>query len=204
VSTLRRAFPNEELRGVRTPTLLLVGQQEALYDPVAAAERAQRLMPDIQTQLIPQAGHDLPAKGAMATRAALAWLVFVVLAMLNGGLRQTLLVPRIGERAGHVVSTLLLSALVLAAAWPLLRWIRPATVRDAWLIGALWLLLTVAFEFLAGHYLFGSPWGELAAAYDIWDGQIWILVLVTTLIAPVLVRAWQLRVRTRHALRSSR
>lgn len=54
------AFPDEELRGVRTPTLLLVGQQEALYDPLAAVERAQRLMPNIETQLIPQAGHDLP------------------------------------------------------------------------------------------------------------------------------------------------
>lgn len=28
--------------------------------PVATVERAQRLMPNIQTQLIPQAGHDLP------------------------------------------------------------------------------------------------------------------------------------------------
>jgi pimeloyl-ACP methyl ester carboxylesterase len=55
------AFPDEELRAVRTPTLLLVGEQEALYDPVAAVERAQRLVSNVQTQLIPQAGHDLPA-----------------------------------------------------------------------------------------------------------------------------------------------
>jgi pimeloyl-ACP methyl ester carboxylesterase len=41
-------------------TLLLIGQQEALYDPVAAVKRAQQLIPDVQTELIPHAGHDLP------------------------------------------------------------------------------------------------------------------------------------------------
>jgi pimeloyl-ACP methyl ester carboxylesterase len=53
-------YRDEELRGVTAPTLLLIGQQEALYDPVAAVERAKRLIADIDTELIPQAGHDLP------------------------------------------------------------------------------------------------------------------------------------------------
>jgi pimeloyl-ACP methyl ester carboxylesterase len=53
-------YKDEELRGVKPPTLLLIGQHEALYDPVAAAERAKRLIPDIRAELIPQAGHELP------------------------------------------------------------------------------------------------------------------------------------------------
>ena len=57
-------YKDEELRSVKSPTLLLIGQQEALYDPVAAIERAKRLIPNIQTELIPQASHDLPVSKA--------------------------------------------------------------------------------------------------------------------------------------------
>ena len=41
------------------PTLLLIGQQEVIYDPVASIERARRLIPNIEASLIPDASHDL-------------------------------------------------------------------------------------------------------------------------------------------------
>jgi pimeloyl-ACP methyl ester carboxylesterase len=50
-------FPDEELRGMHVPTLLLIGQQESLYDPVAALERARKLIPNLESALIPQAKH---------------------------------------------------------------------------------------------------------------------------------------------------
>jgi hypothetical protein len=125
----------------------------------------------------------------MITRALLAWLALLLFAILNGALRQALLIPHLGERAGHIVSTLLLSAIILGAAWVLLPWIRTGTARDAWIVGALWLVLTVAFEFLGGHYLFGDPWVDLLAAYNVAQGQIWVLVLVSTLLAPVVAYA---------------
>jgi pimeloyl-ACP methyl ester carboxylesterase len=53
-------YKDEELRSVSNPTLLLIGQREALYDPVAAIERAKQLIPNIKTELIPQASHELP------------------------------------------------------------------------------------------------------------------------------------------------
>lgn len=59
-TVLPSAYKDEELRSVKNPTLLLVGKQEALYDPAAAIERAKQLIPNIQAELIPQAGHDLP------------------------------------------------------------------------------------------------------------------------------------------------
>ena len=125
----------------------------------------------------------------MVGRATLAWFGILFLAILNGALRQALLIPRFGEHAGHVISTLLLSALVLAAAWLLVPWIRPLTARDAWFVGLLWLALTLAFEFLGGHYLFKSPWERLLGDYNLAQGRIWVLVLVATLVAPALVQA---------------
>jgi pimeloyl-ACP methyl ester carboxylesterase len=59
-TVLPAPYTDEELRGVKNPTLLLIGQQESLYDPVPAIERAKRQIPNIQTELIPHAGHELP------------------------------------------------------------------------------------------------------------------------------------------------
>ena len=47
--------------------------------------------------------------------------------------------------------------------------------------------LTVAFEFLAGHYVFGNSWERLIADYDVFRGRIWILVLLMNLLAPLWV-----------------
>jgi pimeloyl-ACP methyl ester carboxylesterase len=53
-------YPDQELRALESPTLLLIGQQEAIYNPVAAVARARQLIPNIQAEIIPEAGHDLP------------------------------------------------------------------------------------------------------------------------------------------------
>jgi hypothetical protein len=82
---------------------------------------------------------------------------------MNGALRQEVLSPRIGEALAHVWSTLMLSMAVIAVTYFTIRWISPASESDCWKIGALWVAMTLAFEFFAGHYLFGKPWQELLA-----------------------------------------
>ena|SRR5688572_31225784 len=124
----------------------------------------------------------------MTTRAVLVWLVILGLAILNGAFRQAVLIPRIGDRAA-IVSPLLLAALIVVATLVLLPWIRPSTVRDAWSVGIFWLGLTLAFEFLAGHYLFGDSWTKLLAEYNVFQGRLWVIVPVTALLAPVLTYA---------------
>ena len=122
----------------------------------------------------------------MFFRAFVVWVVLLVLAVVNGAAREAWLVPRIGGSAGHAVSSLSLSAGIGLLSWLTIGWINPASTRDAFLIGLVWLSLTLAFEFLAGHYVFRKPWNELFADYDIVSGRIWVLVLVTTMVAPLL------------------
>ncbi len=50
-------FNDKELRGVAAPILLLLGEKEPLYDPRAAIERAQRLIPTLEARLIAGASH---------------------------------------------------------------------------------------------------------------------------------------------------
>ena len=123
----------------------------------------------------------------MLIRILGVWFLLMVLAILNGGVRNELLTPRIGEQAGHVASTLVLSGLILLVTWYLSPWIGPRSPQGAWPIGLSWLVLTVAFEFLAGHYVFGHPWQKLYADYNVVRGRIWLLVLVMSLVAPALV-----------------
>jgi hypothetical protein len=127
----------------------------------------------------------------MILRALAVWCLLVVLAMLNGGVRDTWLSPRLGDSIGRGISTLTLCALILLATWATIGWIGPATRRGALGIGAVWLALTLAFEFGVGHYGFGKPWRELLADYDLSRGRIWIAVLVVTLLAP----SWAARLR---------
>ncbi len=55
---------------------------------------------------------------------------------------------------------------------------------DAWAIGLLWILLTVAFEFFFGHYAVGQSWRELLADYNVLRGRVWVLMLLVALVAP--------------------
>lgn len=122
----------------------------------------------------------------MSLRAAIIWFVILAFAFVNGGVRVAWLIPGLGDTAGHVLSTLSLCFAILAVSWLSMGWIGVATRGDAIRVGLLWLVLTLAFEFLAGHYVFGTPWRQLLADYNVLAGRVWILVLVTTVFAPLL------------------
>jgi Na+-transporting NADH:ubiquinone oxidoreductase subunit NqrB len=120
----------------------------------------------------------------MILRAVLIWLLMAVLAVLNGITRNALITPRAGDHAAHVFSTFTLCAVLFLVALATIRWVGPDSARQALAIGVLWLAMTIAFEFVAGHYLFGNSWAKLFADYNLMRGRIWVLVLVTTLLSP--------------------
>jgi hypothetical protein len=57
--------------------------------------------------------------------------------------------------------------LILAVAYSLVPWLHATEKRVLVLIGILWLVLTVAFEFSFGHFVFGRSWEGLASDYNI-------------------------------------
>lgn len=120
----------------------------------------------------------------MVSRSLVIWVLMLLVASLNGAIREAMLIPMMGDTAGRAVSTLMLCLLVLLLTYFTIRWIRPHSGRDTWGIGGLWVALTLAFEFLAGHFLFGNPWTQLLADYNVLRGRIWILVLITIALAP--------------------
>ena len=106
----------------------------------------------------------------MIPRGLAIWVLLLIPAVLNGAIREVLLKPRFGEQAGHIVSTANLCAAIILLAWISIAWIGPKNARDALVLGIAWVALTVAFEFLAGHYVFGNSWERLFADYNVFRG----------------------------------
>ena len=127
----------------------------------------------------------------MIWRAIVVWFAVLALAVLNGAAREAWLIPRLGPGFGRALSTVVLCSLVFLVTWLTIGWIRPATSGDALGVGVLWLVLTLAFEFGAGHYLLHKPWSALLEDYDLSRGRIWVAVLVVVLLAPL----WTARLR---------
>lgn len=50
-------FKDDQLRQLKTPTLLMMGDQEVIYNYKAAIARAKKFIPNIETAIIPGAGH---------------------------------------------------------------------------------------------------------------------------------------------------
>jgi pimeloyl-ACP methyl ester carboxylesterase len=50
---------DEEWRRIKVPALYLVGENEKIYSARKAIQRLNDVAPQIKTELIPQAGHDL-------------------------------------------------------------------------------------------------------------------------------------------------
>jgi pimeloyl-ACP methyl ester carboxylesterase len=59
VRVLPAVVSDEDLRTLKVPTLLLIGDHEVISDPARALERARRLIPDFEGGLVPGCSHDM-------------------------------------------------------------------------------------------------------------------------------------------------
>jgi len=119
-------------------------------------------------------------------KASLIWLVMLIFAVLNGALREAVLLPHLGKPVSFVISGALLSACIVVVALMLMPRVGPMESRDALYIGLFWVLLTLAFEFTFGRLVQHREWAELLDAYRFRDGNIWPVVLAVMLFAPLM------------------
>ncbi len=121
-------------------------------------------------------------------KSFIVWICFIPVAILNGGLREYVLVRLVGEETALPVSGILLSIFIFLVTWLVLpRLAKGCGMNDCLIIGACWALLTVAFESAAG-IAGGSTVTEILAAYNPLTGNLWVLVLAATMLSPVLLK----------------
>ncbi|SEA24819.1 hypothetical protein [Alkalimonas amylolytica] len=125
-------------------------------------------------------------------KALVIWASILVLAVANGALRESVLIPGVGTSTALVLSGLLLSTLIIGVAYLSLPWLQISRPVQLWAVGLGWLALTLVFEFSFGLWQ-GKSWPELLEAYTFKDGNIWPIVLATTALAPYIaarLRGW--------------
>ncbi len=119
----------------------------------------------------------------MLIKSLLIWLSIIPLAILNGLLREKVIIPLVGVEDGLPISAILLCLLILIISLIFIPRIGIGMEKTYWQIGLLWLLLTVTFETVFG-LLQGDTILELVKTYDITSGNLWLLVVLSTGIAP--------------------
>jgi len=127
-------------------------------------------------------------------KAATLWLAILVLAILNGILREKALMPVMGAAPGLLASGIILSLCIFLVAFAAAPWYGRQTARRWLLVGLIWLVLTLAFEFGFGLFAQGKSLADLLDAYTFRGGNIWPVVLAATLFSPWLAARLRQRV----------
>jgi hypothetical protein len=113
--------------------------------------------------------------------------------IVNGIVRRAGYEHRVGELAAHQIATALYLLLFAGYVSELDRRhplpSRAAAVR----VGAAWAAGSIAFEFIAGHYVNGDSWSTLLQAYDVTTGHVWLAVPLWIASAPLVIRERRLR-----------
>jgi hypothetical protein len=106
------------------------------------------------------------------SRAVAAWFVLVAAESIHGVLRVLFLTPYVGDFRARQIAVFSGSLIVLAIAWLFINWIGARTVSSLVGVGAVWLLLTIAFEVGLGRFVLNYSWGRLLEDYDLSKGGL--------------------------------
>ncbi|MFD1316450.1 hypothetical protein [Namhaeicola litoreus] len=116
-----------------------------------------------------------------------AWFPMIIVAIVNGLSREKVIANSLNELQAHQLSTMSLIILFGIYVWFLFKIWSPETQKQTFKIGILWLVLTILFEFLFGHFVAGHSWRKLFGDYHIFQGRLWVLFLLWIVICPYVI-----------------
>jgi hypothetical protein len=123
----------------------------------------------------------------MILKYTIAWIPMVFIAIANGTIRQLGYGKFVSELTAHQISCFTGITLFFLYTFALSVRMPIESARKACIVGLIWMALTVAFEFIFGHYAAGHPWSTLLHDYNIFAGRLWSLVLAALALMPYLV-----------------
>ena len=121
----------------------------------------------------------------MDIKPYLFWLPMIIIAFANATLREVLLIRHFSDFRAQQLSTITLIIFCSIYIWFILPYLDIQTSKKAFLIGLIWVVLTVAFEFTLGR-LTNKSWADLFEAYNLFEGRIWLLFLLFLFLLPYL------------------
>ncbi len=122
----------------------------------------------------------------MVARTVAVWLLLIVAEIAHGILRAILLVPMVGEFRSNQIGVFTGSVIIVVFAYFTIIWIGARRDSSLFLVGFIWLALTVAFEILFGRFVMGLSWERLSADYNVIKGGLMPLGLLVLLFSPMI------------------
>jgi len=113
------------------------------------------------------------------------WFTLAVSAIVVAIFRNDILLPQLGEQTAHQIGTVLYLIVQFIVIFIFIKKLKIKEIKTLLSIGLFWFVLTIIFEFVFGHYVVGHPWQKLFADYNIFNGRLWVLVLINNLAAPL-------------------
>lgn len=114
------------------------------------------------------------------------WLPMVGIAFANAALREVWYGRSLSELAAHQISSMTAIVLFGIYIWILMGHWRLNGAAQAVAVGAVWLVLTVLFEFVFQRLVTGVSWQRLIREYNVFAGRLWLVVLLWVGVAPLL------------------
>jgi hypothetical protein len=114
------------------------------------------------------------------------WFILAISAIVVATFRVKVLLPPFGEQTAHQLGTVLYLIVQFIIIYIFIKRMRTKETKTLLAIGIFWVVVTIIFEFVFGHYVMGHPWHKLFADYNISNGRLWVLVLINNVTAPLI------------------
>jgi len=114
------------------------------------------------------------------------WFLLAISAIIVATFRIAVLLPQVGEQTAHQLGTILYLIVQFLIIYLFIRKMKIRDVKTLLLIGIFWAVITIIFEFVFGHYVIGHSWQKLFADYNLFNGRLWVLVLINNIVAPLI------------------
>ncbi|MCW8821305.1 MAG: hypothetical protein OQK45_03680 [Sulfurovum sp.] len=120
-------------------------------------------------------------------KTSMIWFIIAILAIVNGIFRESVLVSNLGQSMAIPVSGITLSFIIFIVTYVSFPLFGKHNSLTYFLIGLQWVLMTLIFEFLFGHYVIEKSWSSILQVFNVMTGNLFIIVLLVSLISPLLV-----------------
>ena len=118
-------------------------------------------------------------------KSLLIWLSITPLAILNGVLRESLLLPMFGAFA-YPISGVLLSLCIFIVSYIFIPRLGTANKQTYIQMGLVWVLATLIFETLYG-LIMGNSLIEILEAYNVFTGNLWLFIVIFIGFTPAII-----------------
>lgn len=120
----------------------------------------------------------------MYLRALAVWLLLMLAETIHGTARIFLLAPLLGDLRAKQAAVFTGAAIIFLITYLLIKWISPARISQLFIIGSVWVLLTVSFEMALGIYVFKMPLQQIAMEYNLLQGGLMPIGLLLMFLSP--------------------